>query len=176
MGDSSERREAIPTTGLVGQGPNLGLAASVPILGFSRTIRYKMAFLRLKTGRSGPRNGGPSPMRLFLPIGIILSLAIGWVAWAKGTKAEMAMVVVLVLVVIVANIHQALQKPANPAPEKSSRRRRDRVDEQDFILVGLGRIEERLTQLEQRHAALALAAPSSNDKLLLEVRSALASL
>lgn len=55
MGDSSERREALPATSLVGQGPNLGLATSVPILGFSRTIRYKTAFLRLKTGPSGPR-------------------------------------------------------------------------------------------------------------------------
>ena len=120
-------------------------------------------------------------MRLFLPIGIILASVVGVVvAFKGGDKAALGPVLTLVLLAIVTIIDDALGKRANqtasPAPEKSSRRRRDRVDEQDFILVGLGRIEERLTQLEQRHAALALAAPSSNDKLLLEVRSALASL
>jgi len=93
----------------------------------------------------------------------------------------MALVAALVLVAIVANIAQAVQKPAGSGAtvvqDEAPRRRRGQSDgEHDIILVGLGRIEERLSQLEKRHEALASSAQPSNDKLLLEVKSALAGL
>lgn len=94
---------------------------------------------------------------------------------------EMALVAVLVLVAIVANIDQALRKPADSeatvVQQEAPRRRRGQSDgEHDIILVGLGRIEERLSQLEKRHEALANSAQPSGEKLLLEVKSALAGL
>lgn len=123
-------------------------------------------------------------MRLFLPIGIALS--VGLVVTARVNDFvikhnEMALVAVLVLVAIVANIDQALQKPADSeaavVQQEAPRRRRGKSDdEHDIILVGLGRIEERLSQLEKRHEALANSAQPTSDKLLLEVKSALAGL
>lgn len=122
-------------------------------------------------------------MRLFLPIGIALS--VGLVVTARVNdfikSHEMALVDVLILVCIVANIAQALQKPANSeatiVKEDAPKRRRGKSDdEHDIILVGLGRIEERLSQLEKRHEALASSTQPSSEKLLLEVKSALAGL
>ena len=122
-------------------------------------------------------------MRLFLPIGIALS--VGLVVAAHMNKIienpVMALVAVLVLVAIVANIDQALQKPADSeatiVKEDPPKRRRGKSnDEHDIILVGLGRIEERLSQLEKRHEALANSTQPSGEKLLLEVKSALAGL
>ena len=122
-------------------------------------------------------------MRLFLPIGIALS--VGLVVTARLNdfikSHEMALVAVLILVCIVTNIDQALQKPADSeatiVKEDATKRRRGKSnDENNIILVGLGRIEERLSQLEKRHEALASSTQPSSEKLLLEVRSALASL
>lgn len=123
-------------------------------------------------------------MRLFLPIGIALS--VGLVVTARVNDFvikhnEMALVAVLVLVAIVANIDQSLRKPADSeatvVQQEAPRRRRGQSDdEHDIILVGLGRIEERLSQLEKRHEALANSAQPTSDKLLLEVKSALAGL
>jgi len=122
-------------------------------------------------------------MRLFLPIGIALSCVLVVTARVNDLikSHEMALVAALVLVAIVANIAQAVQKPAGSGAtvvqDEAPRRRRGQSDgEHDIILVGLGRIEERLSQLEKRHEALASSAQPSNDKLLLEVKSALAGL
>ena len=120
-------------------------------------------------------------MRLFLPIGIALS--VGLVVTARLNdfikSHEMALVAVLILVCIVTNIDQALRKPADSeatiVKEDAPKRRRGKSnDEHDIILVGLGRIEERLSQLEKRHEALASSTQPSSEKLLLEVKSALA--
>lgn len=122
-------------------------------------------------------------MRLFLPIGIALS--VGLVVTARLNdfikSHEMALVAVLILVCIVTNIDQALRKPADSeatiVKEDAPKRRRGKSnDEHDIILVGLGRIEERLSQLEKRHEALASSTQPSSEKLLLEVKSALAGL
>jgi tetrahydromethanopterin S-methyltransferase subunit B len=122
-------------------------------------------------------------MRLFLPIGIALS--VGLVVTARLNdfikSHEMALVAVLILVAIVANIDQALHKPADSeaaiVKEDAPKRRRGQSDgEHDIILVGLGRIEERLSQLEKRHEALASSTQPSGEKLLLEVKSVLAGL